>query len=186
MNMLGMTNTAVGAADYFNIQGGAEFRSDCTQIVLHVAGFDAMVGFIEHPETRSLKQAVIGLGLKIRTLPAASRSTAEKALLAKRAGLLKEFRARYYALGERTTMQIKEFLSVVNREIVMAKAMFLAYSDPFEKYRALLFEYAHTLGHGVEAYANLAYTIAADRGIASPYCEDFLIIAHMSIYGNNH
>ena len=29
---------------------------------------------------------------------------------------------------------------VINTEIIAAKAMFLAYSDPFEKYRALLFE----------------------------------------------
>ena len=40
---------------------------------------------------------------------------------------------------------------MLNSEIVRAKAMFLAYEDPFEKYRALLFEYAHTLGHAVEA-----------------------------------
>ena len=51
-------------------------------------------------------------------------------------------------------------LRVPVREIVLAKAMFLAYADPFEKYRALLFEYAHTLGHGVEAYCNLAYQMA--------------------------
>merc|ERR1712113_30754 len=55
-----------------------------------------------------------------------------------------------------------------NREIVCAKAMFLAYSDPFEKYRALLFEYAHTLGHGVEAFANDLYLKARQSGTAIP------------------
>ncbi len=43
--------------------------------------------------------------------------------------------------------------------------MFLAYSDPFEKYRALLFEYAHTLGHGVEAFVNDLYLNARNSGI---------------------
>lgn len=43
--------------------------------------------------------------------------------------------------------------------------MFLAYSDPFEKYRALLFEYAHTLGHGVEAFVNKLYKMANDQGL---------------------
>jgi hypothetical protein len=45
--------------------------------------------------------------------------------------------------------------------------MFLAYSDPFEKYRALLFEYAHTLGHGVEAVLNGLYRQAEARGIST-------------------
>merc|ERR1712039_589913 len=49
-----------------------------------------------------------------------------------------------------------------------AKAMFLAYSDPFEKYRALLFEYAHTLGHGVEAFANGLYARCQEEGVPVP------------------
>ena len=46
--------------------------------------------------------------------------------------------------------------------------MFLAYSDPFEKYRALLFEYAHTLGHGIEAFANALYARAERKGMSVP------------------
>ena len=164
MNMLGMTNTAVGAKDYFNIEGGVEFASDCTKIVQHVTGFDELVRFIEDAETRKLKAEIIAVGLKLRS--ETGGSTLQSLQL--RARLLASFRERYYSLGDKKTKRIKDFLSVVNREIVLAKAMFLAYSDPFEKYRALLFEYAHTLGHGVEAYANLAYQMAADRGIEVP------------------
>ena len=54
---------------------------------------------------------------------------------------------------------------MINTEIIAAKAMFLAYSDPFEKYRALLFEYAHTLGHGLEAFMNGLYRRASLRGL---------------------
>ena len=61
---------------------------------------------------------------------------------------------------------IKDFLTTINVEIVKAKAMFLAYSDPFEKYRALLFEYAHTLGHGIEAFANALYSRAEKKHIS--------------------
>merc|ERR1719440_826480 len=64
--------------------------------------------------------------------------------------------------------EVMAFLTSINEEVIKAKAMFLAYADPFEKYRALLFEYAHTLGHGVEAFLNLAYTRAAERGIEVP------------------
>jgi len=60
---------------------------------------------------------------------------------------------------------------VINEEVIRAKAMFLAYSDPFEKYRALLFEYAHTLGHGVEAFMNGLYQRAEAAGI--DYSEAF-------------
>jgi len=171
MNMLGMTNTAVGAQDYFNIEGGIEFASDCTKIVQHVGGFDALVKFIEDPETRAAKREIVQVGSALRVLrtnPTQDDPARKASLLEERMALLGAFRKRYYDLGTEKTLRIKEFLSVVNREIVLAKAMFLAYSDPFEKYRALLFEYAHTLGHGIEAYANLAYQMAADRGIEVP------------------
>lgn len=166
MNMLGMTNTSVGAQDYFNIEGGAEFASDHTRIVQHVGGFDELLTFIEDPETRKLKADILAVGRQIRYL--CRDSTADSELRQTRKDLLMSFRARYYALGETKTRRIKEFLSVTNQEIVAAKAMFLAYSDPFEKYRALLFEYAHTLGHGVEAYLNLVYTMAEEQGMEVP------------------
>jgi len=143
-----------------------KFASDCTKIVLHVGGFDSLVQFIEDPETLRLKAAIIALGEQLRG--AVPHDAEEEALRAQRAQLLEGFRKRYYALGPEKTRSIKEFLSVVNREIVLAKAMFLAYADPFEKYRALLFEYAHTLGHGVEAYCNLAYQMAKDRAVVVP------------------
>jgi len=162
MNMLGRCDSATGAADYFNIEGASEFASDYTKIVQTVGGFDALVEFIEDKETRKLKANIIAVGEKIR----ADRSS--KQLVSKRAELLKSFRARYYDLGPEKTNAIKDFLSVINKEIVAAKAMFLAYSDPFEKYRALLFEYAHTLGHGVEAFANLCYARASEKGVPIP------------------
>ncbi|GMI48301.1 hypothetical protein TrCOL_g10485 [Triparma columacea] len=90
------------------------------------------------------------------------------ALVHQRRELMTQFRANYYSLGDDKVTKIKNFLTTINKEIVSAKAMFLAYSDPFEKYRALLFEYAHTLGHGVEAYANLCYYRAEERGIEIP------------------
>merc|ERR1719326_1234438 len=67
---------------------------------------------------------------------------------------MKNFRSSFYKMPNENKQSILSFLTTINREIVCAKAMFLSYSDPFEKYRALLFEYAHTLGHGVEAFTN--------------------------------
>lgn len=162
MNMLGRCDSAIGAQDYFNIEGAVEFSSDYTKIVLEVGGFDTFVDFIESDETRKLKAAVIATGALIR------KDRKNEKLLAQRQKQLKEFRERYYALGQKKTDSVKKFLSTVNKEIVSAKAMFLAYSDPFEKYRALLFEYAHTLGHGVEAYANLCYTNAIEKNVPVP------------------
>ena len=95
-----------------------------------LSGFDALVHFIESSDTRRLKKEIIQIGGEIRN---SANPNKEKALFAQRSELLDAFRARYYALGEEKTAMIKSFLSVVNREIVMAKAMFLAYADPFEK-----------------------------------------------------
>ncbi|GMH75899.1 hypothetical protein TrST_g30 [Triparma strigata] len=162
MNMLGRVDSKQGAQDYFNIEGACEFASDYTKIVQTVGGFDSLVNFIEDPQTRKLKADICAVGYAIR------EDRSNTTLAKKRDQLLKEFRERYYALGPEKTNAIKAFLSTVNKEIVSAKAMFLAYSDPFEKYRALLFEYAHTLGHGVEAYANLCYTRALERGVEVP------------------
>jgi 3-dehydroquinate synthetase len=86
----------------------------------------------------------------------------------RRAELMKAYRSLFKELPGEDRLAVKEFLTVVNAEVVKAKAMFLAYSDPFEKYRALLFEYAHTLGHGVEAFANLLYARAQKEGIEVP------------------
>lgn len=78
---------------------------------------------------------------------------------------MKSYRQHFTKMDEVKKKSILSFLTTINREIVCAKAMFLAYSDPFEKYRALLFEYAHTLGHGVEAFANDLYLKAKNSGI---------------------
>lgn len=79
-----------------------------------------------------------------------------------------QFRSRFYQLPVSTTDSIRSFLTVINKEVVSAKAMFLAYEDPFEKYRALLFEYAHTLGHGIEAFANGLYHRCHQQGLPVP------------------
>jgi hypothetical protein len=49
--------------------------------------------------------------------------------------------------------------------------MFLAYEDPFEKYRALLFEYAHTLGHAVEAWLAGVLERAHEAGLPADRIE---------------
>jgi len=86
----------------------------------------------------------------------------------KRKRMMSKLRAQFHDLPSGVKDSMKSFLTVINKEIISAKAMFLAYSDPFEKYRALLFEYGHTLGHGIEAFANLMYERAADAGIEIP------------------
>jgi len=166
MNMLGRCDSKTGAQDYFNIEGAVEFSSDYTKIVLEVGGFDIFVEFVESKETVALKAEIIKVGRKMREASVAPSEI--KKLEKKRGELLNTFRGRYYELGTEKTNSVKSFLSTVNKEIVSAKAMFLAYSDPFEKYRALLFEYAHTLGHGVEAFANLCYTQALEQGVDVP------------------
>jgi len=86
-------------------------------------------------------------------------------LLNKRKEMMKNFRHHFTKMDEQKKESILSFLTTINKEIVCAKAMFLAYSDPFEKFRALLFEYAHTLGHGVEAFANDLYLNARNSGV---------------------
>lgn len=89
-------------------------------------------------------------------------------LMEERKELVRKFRLSFYNLSAKKRLSILSFLTTINREIICAKAMFLAYSDPFEKYRALLFEYAHTLGHGVEAFANDLYHKARNSGVDIP------------------
>merc|ERR1712151_629014 len=89
-------------------------------------------------------------------------------LLKRRRSLMINYRTLFYNMDSAKKESILSFLTTINREIVCAKAMFLAYSDPFEKYRALLFEYAHTLGHGVEAFANGLYARCQAEGVPVP------------------
>ncbi len=214
MNMLGISNSAVGASDFHNITGAVEFASDFTKIVAEVEGFDNLVQFIESSSTLKKKKQIIDIGKRIAALrdaadkdenPASPRqgslskfkkvfasvpsmaslatmdsdqsSSSEsetepeqdlEELIQERKALMKNFRATFYNLPTEKKESILSFLTTINLEIVRAKAMFLAYSDPFEKYRALLFEYAHTLGHGVEAFANDLYLKAKRCGIDIP------------------
>lgn len=91
-----------------------------------------------------------------------------RCLIQERKSLMQSFRRSFTSMPDESKRSILSFLTTLNREIVCAKAMFLAYSDPFEKYRALLFEYAHTLGHGVEAFANDLYLKARQCNFEIP------------------
>lgn len=68
MNMLGMSNSTVGASDFHNILGAAEFASDFTKILSEVEGFDNLIGFIEDKNMLQRKKAIIAVGKKIATL----------------------------------------------------------------------------------------------------------------------
>lgn len=211
MNMLGISNSNVGARDFHNILGAVEFASDFTKILSDVGGFDNLINFIESSSTQKKKKQIISLGKKIAALRDAdtkpekdesrrfgrigkffgslpsmvtlssmdsgseSSSDSEdeqvqdlQTLMQERKELMENFRATFYNLPKENKNSILSFLTTINREIVCAKAMFLAYSDPFEKYRALLFEYAHTLGHGVEAFVNDLYLKARLHGVDIP------------------
>jgi len=212
MNMLGIANSAVGAADFHNILGAKEFASDFTKILAEVEGFDKLIEFIESPSTLRKKRNVIAIGRRIASLrdslennsemPAMVKSSMPKSfgkifssmpsmasmnsssesssdseddqeedlqyLIQERKELMQVFRGTFSSMPDASKQSILSFLTTLNREIVCAKAMFLAYSDPFEKYRALLFEYAHTLGHGVEAFANDLYLKARQCNFEIP------------------
>ena len=170
MNMLGIADSEVGKRDYSNIMGAGEFASDFTKIVLTVDGFEALVNFILDESTQGAKARVLEIGDRIATLRAEGTTGKEAdpdselaQLIGTRADLMREYRDAYHKMP--TSSHASNFLTTINHEIVKAKAMFLASSDPFEKYRALLFEYAHTLGHGVEALMNDLYTQAKAKGI---------------------
>lgn len=173
MNMLGMAGSATGARDYHNILGASEFASNTISIVQTASGFDRLVKFVSNPSFLVAKSEVMDLGhqiMKLREDPKKDARTQHdlNALLNARQVKIADLRARFHSMCEEDKASIKNFLTVVNREIVAAKAMFLAYSDPFEKYRALLFEYAHTLGHGVEAFANGLYARCHAAGVPVP------------------
>jgi len=185
MSMLGNASSKAGQKDFHNILGAAEFARDFTRIIKKVAGFERLIEFFA--ETRDLKQEALAAGRAIHQLhrrsadsaiacldtssaeesiTMTSEDDAMKALLARRSDALQRLRRHFREkLPAASRDDVLGFLTVINQEIIAAKAMFLAYSDPFEKYRALLFEYAHTLGHGVEAFMNGLYRRAEALGI---------------------
>uniref|UniRef100_A0A7S2NT14 3-dehydroquinate synthase N-terminal domain-containing protein n=1 Tax=Zooxanthella nutricula TaxID=1333877 RepID=A0A7S2NT14_9DINO len=166
MSMLGKASSAAGQQDFHNILGAAEFASDFTRVIHTVPGFERLILFLR--ETGRLKEQAMAAG---RALHEAGASAEGGALETERREVLARLRGQFHGLPEASRREVMAFLTAINEEVIKAKAMFLAYSDPFEKYRALLFEYAHTLGHGVEAFMNGLYRRAEDLGI--DYSEAF-------------
>ena len=83
MNMLGVANSAVGAKDFHNITGAAEFASDFTKILSEVEGFDNLISFIQDKKILKKKKAILTIGKQIAALREAkfdSTSPEEKAL----------------------------------------------------------------------------------------------------------
>eukprot|EP00929_Paragymnodinium_shiwhaense_P060220 TRINITY_DN3009_c0_g1_i1.p1 TRINITY_DN3009_c0_g1~~TRINITY_DN3009_c0_g1_i1.p1 ORF type:complete len:826 (+),score=179.31 TRINITY_DN3009_c0_g1_i1:96-2573(+) len=162
MSMLGRASTLQGRTDFHNILGAGEFASDFTRVAASAPGFERLIAFIKR--TGTLKQAACDAGRRLRELREACDPMAADAAR-ERDSLLKTLREGFYDLPFDSQQEIMAFLTTINEEVIKAKAMFLAYSDPFEKYRALLFEYAHTLGHGVEAFMNGLYRRAEAAGL---------------------
>lgn len=171
MGMLGIANSKTGQEDWHNILGGVEFASDFTKIIETVGGFERLIQFLQ--STRELKAKALALGEELSAMRMERASYGQMANVAKhREKRLGELRRFFHGdLSPEDRAEVIKFLTVINTEIIAAKAMFLAYSDPFEKYRALLFEYAHTLGHGVEAFMNGLYRRATACGL--DYSEAF-------------
>eukprot|EP00913_Durusdinium_trenchii_P000346 g317.t1 len=187
MGMLGIANSSTGQKDWHNILGGVEFASDFTKIIETVGGFEELIRFLQ--ATRELKAKALALGEELGGMRMERASYGQMANVAKhRERRLRELRQVFHGqLSKEARDAVIQFLTVINTEIIAAKAtlngfcqvrnavmfatMFLAYSDPFEKYRALLFEYAHTLGHGVEAFMNGLYRRATLCGL--DYSEAF-------------
>ena len=171
MGMLGIANSKTGQEDWHNILGGVEFASDFTKIIETVGGFEKLIRFLQG--TRELKAKALALGEELSAMRMERASFGQMATCAKhREKRLAELRRFFHdQLTSEDRAEVIKFLTVINTEIIAAKAMFLAYSDPFEKYRALLFEYAHTLGHGVEAFMNGLYRRATACGL--DYSEAF-------------
>lgn len=157
MSMLGNATSTTGQQSFSNILGGVEFASDFTRIIGGVVGFENLIRFIR--DSRKLKDEVLRLGQQVAEARCSIQPDAELVrLAAQRQEALAELRSRFHGgISAESRDGIMSFVTVINEEIIRAKAMFLAYSDPFEKYRALLFEYAHTLGHGIEAVMNGLY-----------------------------
>lgn len=165
MSMLGNAKSATGQADFYNILGAGEFASDFTRIIGTVVGFEHLIVFLR--DTKDLKDTVLSAGQALRAAREAGAPENElEAAASQRVQLLNKLRAEFHqGLPSSSRKEIIAFLTTLNEEVIRAKAMFLAYSDPFEKYRALLFEYAHTLGHGVEAFMNGLYRRAEACGL---------------------
>ena len=68
MNMLGISNSAVGSSDFHNILGACEFASDFTKILSEVEGFDNLISFIEDKDVMNKKKNIIALGKRIAEL----------------------------------------------------------------------------------------------------------------------
>lgn len=68
MNMLGIANSNVGATDFHNILGAAEFASDFTKILAEVEGFDSLINFIEDSTTIKKKERIIAIGKQIAAI----------------------------------------------------------------------------------------------------------------------
>eukprot|EP00931_Biecheleriopsis_adriatica_P010341 TRINITY_DN11141_c0_g1_i1.p1 TRINITY_DN11141_c0_g1~~TRINITY_DN11141_c0_g1_i1.p1 ORF type:complete len:902 (+),score=247.18 TRINITY_DN11141_c0_g1_i1:283-2706(+) len=166
MSMLGKASTSQGRMDFHNILGANEFASDFTRVAAAAPGFERFVAFLR--DTAELKEKATAAGRSLRKARECRAGNVEEelALQSQRQELLCKLRTEFHeALPEEGRRQVVQFLTTINEEVIKAKAMFLAYSDPFEKYRALLFEYAHTLGHGVEAFMNGLYRRAEACGL---------------------
>lgn len=153
MSMLGRASSSQARLNFHNILGAGEFASDFTRIAASVAGFERLLDFLRR--TADLKAKACSAGRDRRNLCQAEA----EARLVERSALLQQLRDAFRSsqTSETERREVTAFLTIINEEVIRAKAMFLAYSDPFEKYRALLFEYAHTLGHGLEAFMNGLY-----------------------------
>ncbi|CAJ1366847.1 unnamed protein product [Effrenium voratum] len=165
MGMLGIANSKAGQRDWHNILGAVEFASDFTKVIETVGGFEELIRFLQ--STRELKAEALAFGEELSGMRMERASYGQMANVAKlREARLRKLRQVFRSqLSSEAREAVIQFLTVINTEIIAAKAMFLAYSDPFEKYRALLFEYAHTLGHGVEAFMNGLYRRATACGL---------------------
>jgi len=172
MSMLGKADSAAGQQDFHNILGASEFASDFTRIIQTIGGFEQLILFLH--QTLNLKKQALEVGRALGSARNGGERSTERAeaLEERRRGVLKTLRGVFHGeLPETARGEVMSFMTAINEEVIKAKAMFLAYSDPFEKYRALLFEYAHTLGHGVEAFMNGLYRRAAALDI--DYTEAF-------------
>eukprot|EP00441_Pelagodinium_beii_P007495 CAMPEP_0197703798 /NCGR_PEP_ID=MMETSP1338-20131121/125614_1 /TAXON_ID=43686 ORGANISM="Pelagodinium beii, Strain RCC1491" /NCGR_SAMPLE_ID=MMETSP1338 /ASSEMBLY_ACC=CAM_ASM_000754 /LENGTH=845 /DNA_ID=CAMNT_0043287697 /DNA_START=105 /DNA_END=2643 /DNA_ORIENTATION=+ len=171
MSMLGKASSSQGRKDFHNILGAKEFASDFTRIAAAAPGFERLVAFLRG--TAVLKEKAAKAGRMLRTSRESGGPESEiSRLQSERQQHLSQLRSEFHeGLPEDGRKQVVSFLTAINEEVIKAKAMFLAYSDPFEKYRALLFEYAHTLGHGVEAFMNGLYRRA--EALKLDYSEAF-------------